>query len=367
MLAIVGTRQPSPPPPVATPLASQEVDLALDQADVAHLDEPLPYGATAAAAVAPREVRGDRSNAKVAPPSALSDKAGPSQEDALPASPEPAGSAWSFSPTSASPAPIDLRAGVTPDLVAPAHARSELPAGASATGGLAEGLAARDVELGLGRGGPVLTAVEDATRMSDDPVDGNATFGVSVFSDGAVVATLLGASSHSASWSRVADAIGHTLDPRRMRLPPGGRGWRVVVHVEAQTKLADGRDVRTLHGLRASVTPSALQDQIEGKPGARGSSTGAGGPDHVGGDPADAPPVGGFVGRGPTNGGAGALTGIAARVLPTPTVSISGKVCSASLSITPLGIGLAGGCSVENIGTPAQRVVSGQIVSESAL
>ncbi len=213
----------------------------------------------------------------------------------------------------------------------------------------------------------MLTAVEEATRGSDDPVDGDATFGVSVFSDGAVVAQLLGASSNSASWSRVADAVGHALDPRRMRLPPGGRGWRVVVHVEAQTKLADGRDVRSLHGLKASVKPSALQDQIEGKPGARGSSTGPGGPDHVGGDPADAPPVGGFVGRGPTNGGAGALTGIATRVLPTPTLSVSGKVCSASLAITPLGVGLSGGCSVENIGMPAQRVVSGRIVSESAL
>jgi hypothetical protein len=262
---------------------------------------------------------------------------------------------------------MDLNAAVTPDLVAPASPRAPLPAGVSTTGGLAEGLAARDVELGLGRGGPVLAAAEEATRMSDDPVDGNATFGVSVFSDGAVVAQLLSASGHSASWSRVADALGHSFDARRMRLPPGGRGWHVVVHVEATTRLADGRDVRSLHGLRASLTPSALKNQIDGKPGPGGSSTGSGGPDHVGGDPADAPPVGGFVGRGPANAGGAALQGIAARVLPTPTLSVSGKVCSASLAITPMGVGFGGGCSVENIGTPAQRVVSGQIVSESAL
>ncbi len=138
------------------------------------------------------------------------------------------------------------------------------------------------------------------------------------------------------------------------------------MHVEAQTKLADGRDVRTLHGLRASVTPSALQDQIEGKPGSRGSSTAPGGPDHTDAE-GGPPPVGGYVGRGPSNGGGAALQGLAARVMPTPTVSISGKVCSASLAITPMGVGFSGGCSVENIGTPAQRVVSGRIVSESAL
>ncbi len=77
--------------------------------------------------------------------------------------------------------------------------------------------------------------------------------------------------------------------------------------------------------------------------------------------------MGGYVGRGPSNAGGAALQGIAARVVPTPTLSISGKVCSASLTVTPLGVGLGGGCSLENIGTAATRVVSGRIVSESAL
>jgi hypothetical protein len=363
MLAIVGSTRPLPPRPLLTTPPSVEVELAPEEPDVARLDEPFPSGASSSASMPTREARLDRASAKVASPSALSDKAGPSQAEDLPTSPDPASSSWSFSPTTAT---MDLRGAITPDLVAPARAPSQLPSGVSTTGGLAEGLAARDVELGLGRGGPVLAAAEEATRMSDDPVDGNATFGVSVFSDGAVVAQLLNASGHSASWSRVADALAHSFDARRMRLPAGGRGWRVVVHVEAATKLADGRDVRSLHGLRASVAPSALQDQIEGKPGSRGSSTAPGGPDHTDAE-GGPPPVGGFVGRGPVNGGGAALQGIAARVLPTPTVSVSGKVCSASLAITPMGVGLSGGCSVENIGTPAQRVVSGRIVSESAL
>ena len=61
------------------------------------------------------------------------------------------------------------------------------------------------------------------------------------------------------------------------------------------------------------------------------------------------------------------MQGLAQRILPTPTVSVSGKICSASLSATPFGLGLGGGCSLENIGTHAMRVVSGRILSEGAL
>ncbi len=370
VLAIAAST-PAPLPRASGPFPprppSMEVDLTLAEPEVAHLDEPLPSGASASASVASPEAHLDRAAAKVAPPSPLAEKAGPSPSEDAPSSLEPAGSAWSFSPTAATrAATVDLRAIITPDLVAPRSAPSPMPPGASTTGGVAEGLAARDVEMGLGRGGPVLAAAEDAARASNDLVEGSATFDVSVFNDGAVVALLQGASGNAAAWARVADALGRSLDPRRVRLPQGGRGWRVVVKVDAQQRLADGRDVRSLHGLRGSVTPSALQDQVEGKPGARGSATAPGGPDHTDAE-GGPPPVGGYVGRGPSNAGGAALQGIAARVVPTPTLSISGKVCSASLTVTPLGVGLGGGCSLEDIGTAATRVVSGRIVSESAL
>ena len=369
VLAIVAST-PATLPSASGPLPARppfvEVDLIPAEPEGARPDEPLPSGSSASASVAGREARLDGAAAKVAPPSALSEKAGPSPAEDAPTSPEPAGG-WSFSPTAATPAAtLDLHAAVTPELVAPPSATSSLPPGASTTGGVAEGLVARDVEMGLGRGGPVLSAAEDAARASNDLVEGSATFDVSVFNDGAVVAQLKGASANAAAWARVADALGRSLDPRRVRLPAGGRGWRVVVMVDAQQKLADGRDVRSLHGLRGSITPSALQAQIEGKPGARGSATGPGGPDHADAE-GGPPPVGGYVGRGPPNGAGAALQGIAARVMPTPTLSVSGKVCSASLTVTPLGVGLGGGCSFENIGTAATRVVSGRIVSESAL
>jgi len=51
-------------------------------------------------------------------------------------------------------------------------------------------------------------------------------------------------------WARVADSLGRSLDPKQVRLPPGRRGWRVVVRVDAVIRLADGRDVRPLRALQ---------------------------------------------------------------------------------------------------------------------
>jgi hypothetical protein len=273
---------------------------------------------------------------------------------------------WSFSPSADR---IDLRV-TTPQMLAPAPldpaaadpGDGTKPAAASATGGLAEGLAAHDVEVGMGRGGPVLAAAETAARSSDAPLDGGATFDVAVRPD-SVVAHVVSADHDAAGWGRVAESLGRSLDPKRVRLPSGGRGWHVVVRVDAVVRLADGRDVRTLHGARASVTPSVLQQQAEAKPGSQWAPPPPPGPD-VG---QDVPPQGGALGRGPQHPGAGALQGLAARILPTPTLSVSGKICSASLSANPLGLGLGGGCSLENIGSHPTRVVSGHILSEGSL
>jgi hypothetical protein len=259
---------------------------------------------------------------------------------------------------------IDLRAATTPDLVTP---HGEKPATASRTGGVAEALAAHDVELGMGRGGPILAAAESAARESDLHASGVAVLDVAVRTDGAVVARVTHADGDSDAWARVAESVARSLDAKRIRIPPGSRGWHVVVRIEAKVQFSDGRDVRSLQGPRSSLAPSVLSNAIEGKQAERGSSTEPGGPDHVGG-PTELPPAGGALGRHqPSNSGAAAVQGIAQRVLPTPTLSVRGKSCSAALTVTPLGVGLGGGCSLENIGTPATRIVSGRIVSEGSI
>ena len=311
--------------------------------------------------------RDSRNGAKVMPPG-LSSPEKPSAaggDDGT--APEPRAGDWSFSPLDFR---VDTKAALSPDIVAPSGPRgteSPSPRTGSTTGGVAEALAEHDVAIGMGRGGAVLAAAEDVAQSSEAPLAGGATFEVVVGSDGHVDTRVLGADGDTEAWEHVAASLTARVDPRRVRLPAGARRWRVVVRVDARVQFADGRDVGSLHGLRPSLAPSALSKALDGKGEARGSSTGPGGPDHVGGGPTEPPPLGGALGRGPSNAGAGVATGIAMRVLPTPTLSASGKVCSASLSVTPLGIGLGGGCSFENIGTGTHRVVSGKIVSEGGL
>jgi hypothetical protein len=138
------------------------------------------------------------------------------------------------------------------------------------------------------------------------------------------------------------------------------------VRIDAKVQLADGRDVRSLHGVKASVTPSVLSNAIAGPSDAHGSSAGSGTPDDVGAS--QPPPVGGALGRPQSsNAAAGIAQAIAQRVLPSATLSVSGKICAAQLTVTPVGIGLAGGCSPENAGTRPMRIVSGRILSEGGL
>jgi hypothetical protein len=361
-LAGVAPREPSSPGPQAAP-----DEIALDES------EPEKGSATASrssgesrASAWSLESRAGRAGAEVLAPGGSFRK--PVDGDGEPGdAPEPRAGDWSFSPFALR---IDTRAALSPDLVAPSGPRgteSPAPRRRSTTGGVAEALAEHDVAIGLGRGGPVLDAVEDAARSSEAPVAGTATFEVTVGRDGHVDAHVVAADGEAEGWERLAASLTSRIDPRRVRLPPGARGWRVVVRVDAREQLADGRDVRTLHGPRGSVEPSALSKALSGKGDERGSSTGPGGPDHVDSSPTDAPPLGGALGRGPTNAGLGAATGLAMRVVPTPTVSVSGKVCSAALGVTPLGIGISGGCSLENIGTGSTRVVSGRILDEGAM
>ncbi len=281
---------------------------------------------------------------------------------------EPPPSEWSLSTTA--PLRIDLRASFTPSPVASSDGREAVVDGPrrSRTGGVAEGLAAHDVELGLGRGGPILTALESAARSSDAPVDGSATFEAVVLADAAVTTVnVLSADGETDGWVRVGESAEQSIPPGHVRVPPGTRGWRVVVRVEATTRLADGRPVRSLHGARTSLQPSALQAMMERKPGAQDPPPPVTGPIDDVGASHEPPPVGALGPRSPPKAAGAVVQAIAGRVLPTPTLSANGKVCSLAMGLTPVGVSAAGGCSIENIGTGTTRTVSGRILSEGAL
>ena len=361
--AIAAMKLPAPPAPVP-PEGASEIDL--EAAELATVTEPGPETIAIPGTAGGHGATGAKTRAAEAEsPKPLADGTGAES---------PADPGWSFSPFAM---PLDPRAALTPDVVRD-HGYDEPPDATgparpvhvtrSTTGGLAEGLAAHDVAIGMSRGGAALAAVEDAARSNDAPSDGHATFEIVVGREGKVEARVLAAGADLPGWERVAAEAARGLDPRRVRLPSGARGWRVVVDVEAKVELADGRDVKSLHGARTSVAPSVLTKAIEGTSDDRGSSTGPGGPDHVGGDPTDLPPVG-VLGSGSPNGvGAAVLTSLAARVLPTPTLDASGRVCSGALAVSPTGLSLSGSCSLENLVIrKTSRVVSGRIASEAPL
>jgi hypothetical protein len=49
------------------------------------------------------------------------------------------------------------------------------------------------------------------------------------------------------------------------------------------------------------------------------------------------------------------------------SVSVRGKVCSGGFYVHPLGVGISGGCSPENIDSPARKIVSAKVTREALL
>lgn len=107
-------------------------------------------------------------------------------------------------------------------------------------GGLTAGLDAHDRALGLGRGGPV--AVEARrVAITRGPEVGRATLVVQTDASGEVQSITLGAVWPSVpDWQRVIAALHAALRAKHLRVPPGARGLRITVRVEARQQLPSG-------------------------------------------------------------------------------------------------------------------------------
>jgi hypothetical protein len=257
---------------------------------------------TAAGALATRE-----------PSSSGEEGSSPAREPGEPsseASAAPGESDWSFSPTK----PLDVTA---PSLVAQAVGevvREGMPHTSSPIAGLAGALDDRDLALGLGRGGPVLSALEAVSRSMDVPIEGAATFDVAIDTTGHVSVAL-------ADVSNAAAAVG-AVDVKRVHIPPGARGWHVVVRIDARVQYPDGSRPKDM-GTHFEATPGEISKDS-----------------------------------------------MVVKKLPGVTLSTRGKICSAGVSVVAnplMPIVVSGGCSPENAGMPAQRIVSGHILSEGRL
>jgi hypothetical protein len=303
-----------------TPVPSQERSTEVASIDV----EPVPaersmdpriVGSETSAPLARAvQVRAGRENA-----------ATPSQEETspepAPPTPEPASSSdseWTFNPTGGTnPASSAVIArGVQPVV----REFGQHLAGGSTTGGLAEALNARDVDLGLGQGGQVLSAFEQRARTMDAAVEGWAVFDVGIDSAGRVSVAVTDASSARDAWERVARTAVADVDAKRIRIPRGARGWRIAVRIEAKEQYPDGERPKDM-GVHAATTQLKVSKDS-----------------------------------------------MVVESLPGWHVAARGKVCSVGLGMQlPFPPMIAGGCNPENAGVQEIRVVSGRIVEEGPL
>jgi hypothetical protein len=251
---------------------------------------------------------------------------------------------WTFSPLQPVTAP-DLSLGISRYRVAvPEQTRG---ASDSASGERRPFAAAdpRDLALGLGRGGPVRSAVQEAVQASDSGVLGLALFDVTLGQAGEIQVDLVEAKGDTAPWDRLRDSIARLVAGKAVRLPETGHGLRVRVRVDAAERFADGREARSL-GTDARVTPGeAGTDSVAMKemPNVHAERRGK--------------VCSGRVAIGPSGGDLAAGTNFGR--------DTRGQAPQRPGLATPLTI--SGGCSPENIGGSARRVVAAQVIGETHL
>ncbi len=306
--------------PVAQPVGEVALDVLPDESTTPRSPEPVqpngrlpPLATTKEAA---RKTGGAAAEGAIATRETGAsgfDPASPGPE----ASPPPAGSgegAWTFSPSR----PSDVTAPGSMARAVGEIAREATPPPTLDVGGLRTALDSHDVSLGLGRGGPVLSALEAASRSMDVPIEGVATFDVAIDRSGHVSVALSDASTSYEAWSKVAAAAGAAVDVTKVRIPPGARGWRVAVRIDAHVQNPDGSRPKDL-GSHAEAHGFELSKDS-----------------------------------------------IVMKQVPGFSIATSGKVCGIGLSVQ-LGLpSITGGCN-PGAPMPALRVVSGQIVGEGAL
>jgi hypothetical protein len=290
-------------------------DITFDITTATSAPEPEPAIASRDVTVAPRRVEAAARTGGVesagAPSGAAIDNGNPGLDRGAD---DPAGAAW-FRPN----AVVDLRLSANGRAPTATPERPAQAPPASTTGGLAEGLDAADFARGMGRGGPVRTAVEDAARSGDAPIFGTATFSVVIAADGKVSVDVASASGDRTAWEGLRPAIRTALVGKPVRIAPKTRGLRVTVHVEASEQFPGGgrppppsKQGAALSGSIGKVTETKDHVDIE---------------------------------------------------LPSVALTYQSRKCAAGIVVSPGGVSAGGGC---NPGV-AMRVVAARIVGEERL
>jgi hypothetical protein len=219
---------------------------------------------------------------------------------------------WTFNPSR-----VDVYAGGNARLAGSLAANENAGRQNGGAHALADAVDSADAARGLGRGGAVLTIVEDVTRTSLTPEEGSATFSIIVWKNGDVRAALVSASSGDESWRRVLGDIEEGVKKKNVPVPENASAVRVDVRVESTIRWADGR-----RPANAGTTPVVQ------------------GLGHTGSVMDDTQMVG---------------------------VRHENKYCVGKFGLTPAGLQALGACSPENGAQPASRQVRAQVTGVSRI
>ncbi len=333
------------PPPTSAHLDEIELDWS-EPASEPRASPPAVTGSMTPGAAEPRRPAGtERPRATtLAPPPAIVALGEASPPDVEPA-PSPDAVASAEGPIDLGLGPDGWQRWVTPQRPATPRAAPERRVPlvrappASTTGGLQEGLEARDQKLGLGPAGRVASALYEAAHHDAAPVTGVARFNVTVLRSGAVEVSL--GSASNAGWRVVAERAAEALRKAPPRIPPPRDGYRLTLKITAEETLPNGTRRKDLHGPKLEVDLPRLrsladeQKELELKNPTLG----------VGAEQQEI--------RG---------SPIVAE-LPGVYVTERGRVCSYRLGLSPLGPIFQGGCDV---GAKLQRIVRTEVEKQSA-
>jgi hypothetical protein len=223
---------------------------------------------------------------------------------------------------------------------------------ASKTGGLQEGLEARDRELGLGPAGRVASALYQAAHGDTAPETGAVRFNVTVFRTGAVEVSL--DDPKDERWRKVAERAAEDLRRSPPRIPPPREGYRLTLKITAEEAYPNGLKPRELEAPRLEARAPRFQSTEASKKELQRLN--------------------------PTAGVGPELRDIrenrAISELPGIYRTSRGKVCSTRTGVAPLGpkegkqvsaltLGAQGECDPVNVGANVQRIVRTEVVAET--
>jgi hypothetical protein len=223
----------------------------------------------------------------------------------------------------------------------------------SKTGGLQEGLEARDRELGLGPAGRVASALYQAAHGDSAPVTGVARFNVTLHRSGAVEVSL--ADAKDQPWREVAERAAAELRRAPPKIPPQRDGYRLTLKLIAEEVLPSGTR-------RSQLGPSRLEARAP-----RFQNSGA--------SLKELERLNPTAGVGPETEDLKQRRAITE--LPGLHRTVRGKVCSTRAGVAPLGqkdgdrvpvasFDLQGECDPVNAGAKFQRLVRTEVEAEAA-